>query len=227
MDKGVSSMTEKPELAVVEYDGMQMTTVGLVPGGEVTKEGILAHLVSLNFFQAGINWCVGDLLLEGTAAFGEDWMLQAVCDHMGSMSPDTQKQCQWVAQRFPHAERLNCLTWSHHMVVAGIDDDGDRQRLLECCVEPTKDAPGRGPDSPMSITDLRRAVRAAKDDDEDNGEKALAAAMRMVERLAYPERARLLDWMESQGTIWIEQAQLEERAAQDARAADGSGNDIS
>ena len=195
----------------------------------MSKEGILAHLVSLNFFQAGINWCVGDLILEGTAAFGEDWVLQATMEQLGAMSESTQIQCQWVAQRFPHDKRLNWLSWTHHLAVAGMDDEIGRTLLLGECTLPSKDAPGRSKENPMGVSELRKAVRLAKadPDDEDTGEKALAAAMRMVERLAYPERARLLDWMESQGTKWIEQAQLEERAAQDARAANGVGDDIS
>jgi len=182
--------------------------------------------MAANYYQAALNWCVGDLILEGAAAFGEDWVMQAAEDHLENVSKPTQMQCQWVAQRFPYGKRFNWLSWSHHLAVAGMDDETERTLLLESCVTPSESAPGRSKDQPMGVSELRRAVRAAKEDDEDQGEKALAAAMRMVERLAYPERARLLDWMESQGTVWIEQAQLEERAAQDARAADGAGHDL-
>ena len=105
------------------YEGMEMTTRGIVPGGKVSKAGILAHLLAIDFYQAGINWCVGDLILLGNTTFGEDWMTQAVADHIGSMSVATQIQCQWVAQRFPHEKRLNWLRWTHHLAVAGMDDE--------------------------------------------------------------------------------------------------------
>jgi len=190
-------MSYKSELRVVDYDGMQMTTVGLVPGGVVSKEGILAHLVSLNFFQAGINWCVGDLILEGTAAFGEDWVLQATMDHLSAMSESTQIQCQWVAQRYPHEKRLNRLSWTHHLVAAGMDCETERTLLLESCMTPSKEAPGRSEDQPMGVSELRRAVRAAKlDGEEDSPEvKLLAAAKRACERLAEEERTLLASWL--------------------------------
>ena len=210
-------MSDKSELRVVDYDGMKMTTIGLAPGGTVTKEGILAHMVTLDFYQAGINWCVGDLILSGEKAFGEDWILQVTMEHLKNVSESTQIQCQWVSQRFPPEQRLNWLSWTHHLAVAGMDDEIGRTLLLGECTLPSKDAPGRSKENPMGVSELRKAVRLAKADpnDEDQGEKALAAAMRMVERLAYPERARLLDWMESQGTIWLERAQAEERAVSD------------
>ena len=208
-------MTEmvQPKLKVVNYEGMQMTTTGLIPGGKVTKEGILAHLISLDFYQAGINWCVGDLILEGNSAFGEDWMLQAVMDHMGSMSPDTQKQCQWVAQRFPHAERLNVLSWSHHLVTAGMDDDTERTLLLESCITPSEDAPGRSEDQPMGVSELRRAVKAAKMDTDEPEKDAtpnpLEDAENAILRLGYADRVQIAEWMESNMDAWARMAMEE------------------
>jgi len=187
----------QPTLKAVKLGGMEMTTTGFKPGGPVTKEGILAHLMSLNYYQAGINWCVGDLILMGEEHFGEDWTLQAIGDHLFSMSPETQKQCQWVAQRFPHAERLNDLTWSHHLIVAGIEDVAKRTLLLESCLVPSDDAPGRGPDKPMTVTDLRRAVKALKGDDEDPG-KRLEAVKRAILKLDPEELRMLLVWIDEE-----------------------------
>ena len=190
---------DEPVLKTVRLDGMEMTTTGFKPGATVTKGAILAHLMSLNFYQAGINWCVGDLILMGSEHFGEDWTLQAVATHLGAMSPDTQKQCQWVAQLFPHAERLNVLSWSHHLVVAGMDDADERALLLESCVVPSDDAPGRGPDAPMSVTDLRRAVRAIKGVREDIAADKLELAKKAVRALSGDQLTELRDWMDSEG----------------------------
>lgn len=189
----------KPTLNHVTYSGMKMTTAGLEPGGTISKDGILAHLLALNFFQASVNWCVGDLILAGESAFGEHWMTQAVADHLSSMSPDTQKQCQWVSQRYPHAKRVNRLTWTHHLVAAGMDDETERTLLLESCLSPSEDAPGRSEDQPMGVAELRRAVRATRTDAEEDGEdearKMLAAAMRAVLRLTEDQRAAVLMWL--------------------------------
>jgi len=192
-------MSDKTELRVVDYDGMKMTTLGLAPGGRVTKEGILAHMVTLDFYQAGINWCVGDLILSGEAAFGEDWILQVTMEHLKNVSESTQIQCQWVAQRFPPEQRLNWLSWSHHLAVAGMCDGTEQMRLLVSCGTPSKDAPGRSEDQPMGVSELRRAVRAAKiaaDGEEDDLEvKLLAAAKRAVRRLTEGGRTVVRLWI--------------------------------
>ena len=221
----------QPELKVVNYKGMQMTTTGLVPGGKVSKEGVLAHLVTLDFYQAGINWCVGDLILEGTAAFGEDWMLQATMDHMSSMSEATQIQCQWVAQRFGFLKRFEHLSWSHHLVVAGMDDDTERTLLLESCVTPSEDAPGRSEDQPMGVAELRRAVRATRTDadgeDKNQGETLLRLAEQAILRLEYADRASLYEWMESNMDAWERVAiGIRDEVSDGDTEANGPGDDL-
>ena len=189
----------QPTLKVVNYEGMQMTTTGLIPGGKVSKEGILAHLIAFRFYQSALNWCIGDLILEGDAAFGEDWMRQALADHLGTMSESTQMQCQRVAQRFPHAKRCNWLSWTHHLAVAGMDDEDERTLLIESCITPSEDAPGRSEDQPMGVAELRRAVRATRTDadgkEEDEGEKLLRLAREAVLRLGEAGRKAVGMWI--------------------------------
>ena len=189
----------QPTLKIVNYEGMQITTTGLVPGGKVSKEGILAHLIAFRFYQSALNWCIGDLILEGDAAFGEDWMRQALADHLGGVSESTQMQCQWVSQRFPHDKRLNWLSWSHHLATAGMDDEDERTLLLESCIQPSEDAPGRSEDQPMGVSELRRAVRATRTDAEDDGEdeegKLLRLARTAVLRLGDAGRNAVGMWI--------------------------------
>ena len=187
----------------VDMDGMAMTVTGIEPGSGVTKAGIIAHLAPLNHYQAGINWCVGDLLILGGREFGDHWIEQTVAEYMQAMSPETLRQCRWVSERYPYHQRVNRLTWSHHLIAAGVEDERSRTKLLESCLEPAADAPGRGPESPMSTSDLRRAVKCLKDgEDEDEGAKLLEAAKRAIAKLGPSERDTLFRWLGSKWDEW-------------------------
>ena len=210
----------QPTLKIVNYEGMQITTTGLVPGGKVSKEGILAHLIAFRFYQSALNWCIGDLILEGDAAFGEDWMRQALADHLGGVSESTQMQCQWVSQRFPHDKRLNWLSWSHHLATAGMDDEDERTLLLESCITPSEDAPGRSEDQPMGVGELRRAVRAARIAADGEDEVAIPNPLEDAENailaLGYAERVSIMEWMESNMDAWARLAMEESGHGKDA-----------
>ncbi len=75
--------------------------------------------VSLRFMHKNINWWVGDWLVYGEAAYGQE-AYQACLDGLAALlgrEAESVGQCAWVAARFPPAARQAGLSWSHHRAV--------------------------------------------------------------------------------------------------------------
>jgi len=81
-------------------------------------------------FQRGMNWNLGDLQLIGEPRFGEEWVQQQLDTYFPAMSPNTKKQCQWVASRFEKVTRVTLLPWSHYQTVAGIADPEEGMDIM-------------------------------------------------------------------------------------------------
>lgn len=81
----------------------------------------------LQQIEGSIQWWRGDWLNYGERKFGEKYA-QAV-EETGR-SYYTLAQYAWVAERFNLRERSQKLTWSHHLIVAGLEKKEDRMRLL-------------------------------------------------------------------------------------------------
>ena len=64
----------------------------------------------------------------------------------------TLQQWKWVAQKVkPDTRRGAPLSWSHHLVVAGLDDDAEQRKYLDIAVN-----------NELSVTALRKLVQGEK-----------------------------------------------------------------
>jgi len=138
----------------INIGGIVMTATGAETVGEVSKADICGAFALLDQFQRGMNWNCGDLQIIGLK-FGEEWVQQQLDTYFPAMSPNTKKQCQWVASRFEKVTRVTSLPWTHYRTVAGIADPTIRQELLESCLP----QPGEEDKGPKPASDLRKAVR--------------------------------------------------------------------
>ena len=76
----------------------------------------------------GVQWWVADLVMYGEAHFGER-MAQGV-ESMG-YDPKTLTNIAWVAERITPGRRRAALSFSHHQVVAALDDTKKQDRWLD------------------------------------------------------------------------------------------------
>ena len=63
--------------------------------------------------QRSIYWWIGDYFRFGEARFGDD-IYQYIDE---TMSPQLIERCAKVASEFPHSERFDTLSWTHHYIV--------------------------------------------------------------------------------------------------------------
>lgn len=130
---------------------LRMTTRGVQVLGKFSDTQWENAVSLLDHASQSVNWCIGDLLLLGESAFGEEWAQQKIDEYAPAVSPATKKDCRWVSERFPAADRIRPLPWTHYRVVAGVDDVKTRQELLKAASEKN-----------WTQSDLRRAVRDTK-----------------------------------------------------------------
>jgi hypothetical protein len=69
----------------------------------------------------------------------------------------------WVASRFDSSLRNDKLTWSHHVLLAPLDADAQRQWL------------GRASEERLSVADLRLELRALRSGESEAPQSAGAA----------------------------------------------------
>ena len=58
---------------VLTFGAFQATTYGLQVVGEVTLAECAQYLAGLTMLERTVHWCIGDLLLEMEARFGEEY----------------------------------------------------------------------------------------------------------------------------------------------------------
>lgn len=81
----------------------------------------------LQYVEGSMQWWRGDWLNYGERKFGEKYA-QAI--EVTGRSYYTLAQYAWVAEKFNPHERSQQLTWSHHLIIAGLEKKEDRTKLL-------------------------------------------------------------------------------------------------
>ncbi len=86
----------------------------------------------LDQLQRGADWALGDWLNYGEPRWGED---HADAIEITHLEDGTLQNRAWVARRIPQDQRDDRLSYTHHRIVAPIDDPDDRTRWLEMAYE--------------------------------------------------------------------------------------------
>jgi hypothetical protein len=93
-------------------------------------------------------WWIGDWVRYGTARWGEKY---AEAARVTGYDVASLRNMAWVASRFDLSLRNDKLTWSHHVLLAPLDVDAQREWLK------------RASEERLSVADLRLELRALRD----------------------------------------------------------------
>ncbi len=94
-------------------------------------------------------WWIGDWLRYGASRWGERY---AEAAKVTGYDVASLRNMAWVAGQFDLSLRSDKLTWSHHVLLAPLEPDEQRQWLARALRER------------LSVADLRLELRAARDD---------------------------------------------------------------
>jgi len=106
-------------------------------------------------------WWIGDWVRYGTSRWGEKY---AEAARVTGYDVASLRNMAWVASRFDLSLRNDKLTWSHHVLVAPLEPDEQREWLR------------RASEERLSVADLRLELRALREGDSKASEGAIAAA---------------------------------------------------
>lgn len=106
-------------------------------------------------------WWIGDWVRYGTARWGEKYVEAA---RVTGYDVASLRNMAWVASRFDSSLRNDRLTWSHHVLLAPLEVDAQREWLR------------RASEERLSVADLRLELRALRDGGRKSSGDAAAAA---------------------------------------------------
>jgi len=106
-------------------------------------------------------WWIGDWVRYGTARWGEKY---AEAARVTGYDVASLRNMAWVASRFDSSLRNDKLTWSHHVLLAPLDADAQRQWL------------GRANEERLSVADLRLELRTLRNGESESLEPTGGAA---------------------------------------------------
>jgi hypothetical protein len=106
-------------------------------------------------------WWIGDWVRYGTTQWGEKYVEAA---RVTGYDVASLRNMAWVASRFDLSLRNDKLTWSHHVLLAPLDLEAQRDWLE------------RASEERLSVADLRLELRAARDGGEKPSRSAKAGA---------------------------------------------------
>ena len=92
-------------------------------------------------------WWIGDWVRYGTAKWGEKY---AEAARVTGYDIASLRNMAWVASRFDSSLRNDKLTWSHHVLLAPLEPDEQREWLR------------RASEERLSVADLRLELRALR-----------------------------------------------------------------
>lgn len=92
-------------------------------------------------------WWIGDWVRYGTSRWGEKY---AEAARVTGYDVASLRNMAWVASRFDLSLRNDKLTWSHHVLLAPLDPDAQRQWLR------------RASEERLSVADLRLELRSLR-----------------------------------------------------------------
>jgi len=131
-------------------------------------------LASVSFASrtiSNLQFTLGDLMLRGEEAFGEDAYAKAA--EASSRDAETLRHYAWVAKRVPEFVRNPALSFNHHRQVATLGSEGEQMLWL-----------ARAEAEGLSVIGLKDAIHAARPIKQrpDTSSAALADTLNFVEK---------------------------------------------
>ncbi len=106
-------------------------------------------------------WWIGDWVRYGTSRWGEKY---AEAARVTGYDVASLRNMAWVASRFALSLRNDKLTWSHHVLLAPLEPDAQREWLH------------RASEERLSVADLRLELRALRDGGRKSSGEGIATA---------------------------------------------------
>lgn len=128
-----------------------VSKVAWAPGGDLDRADWLAAGRRLGAIGRCSQWWIGDWVRYGTSRWGEKY---AEAARITGYDVASLRNMAWVASRFGQELRNDQLSWSHHVLLAPLEPDSQREWLT------------RAADERLSVADLRLELRRSR-----NGEK--------------------------------------------------------
>ena len=123
-----------------------ISKIAWIPQGDLGHSDWLTTGRRLGAIGRCSQWWVGDWVRYGTSKWGEKY---AEAARVTGYDVASLRNMAWVASRFDLSLRSDKLTWSHHVLVAPLDTDAQKEWLERACKER------------LSVADLRLELRAA------------------------------------------------------------------
>lgn len=125
----------------------QITSTALSLPQDLEYDGWEHMLRGLRNVGQSMMWWLGDALLYGEAAYGEAWTQAA---DVSGYSIKTLRQAMWVSRSVKPSVRREHLSWTHHVLVAGLTEEKQAEWLK------------RAEEQSWSVSELREALRPPK-----------------------------------------------------------------
>ncbi len=122
-----------------------ISRVAWVPQGDLDQGEWLATGRRLGAIGRCSQWWIGDWIRYGNSRWGEKYVEAA---RVTGYDVASLRNMAWVAAQFDLSLRSDKLTWSHHVLLAPLEEDEQRHWI------------GRGIEARLSVADLRLELRA-------------------------------------------------------------------
>jgi hypothetical protein len=143
----------------VRRSSSALSKIAWVPQHDLGHADWLATGRRLGAIGRCSQWWIGDWARYGTSKWGEKY---AEAARVTGYDVASLRNMAWVASRFDLSLRNDKLTWSHHVLLAPLDADAQREWLQ------------RASDERLSVADLRLELRALRDSGQTSGRNAVA-----------------------------------------------------
>jgi hypothetical protein len=137
-----------PAAQKVKRSSSALSKIAWVPQHDLGHSDWLATGRRLGAIGRCSQWWIGDWVRYGTSRWGEKY---AEAARVTGYDVASLRNMAWVASRFDLSLRNDKLTWSHHVLLAPLEPDAQREWL------------GRASEERLSVADLRLELRALRE----------------------------------------------------------------
>jgi len=149
-----------PSMATRRQSGA-ISKVAWIPQADLGQVEWLATGRRLGAIGRCSQWWIGDWIRYGTSRWGEKYSDAA---RVTGYDVASLRNMAWVASQFDLSLRSDKLTWSHHVLLAPLEND-EKRRWLD-----------RAAEERLSVADLRLELRGRGDKGDGGAEEVSAAA---------------------------------------------------
>jgi hypothetical protein len=138
-----------------------ISKIAWIPQSDLEHSDWLATGRRLGAIGRCSQWWIGDWVRYGASRWGEKY---AEAARVTGYDVASLRNMAWVASRFDLSLRNDKLTWSHHVLLAPLDADAQREWLR------------RASEERLSVADLRLELRALREGDRKSAAESSVAA---------------------------------------------------